>query len=113
MRASAVDGEFDAGDVGGVIGGQERHRGGDFFRSAEPLGRDLPKQGFAEFPRIGFRKAELSEQRRLSVRVRLRSAAFEADTAEVPAMPVSSNQDVVKTMAPPSRISGSAFWTVK
>jgi hypothetical protein len=37
-----------------------------------------------------------------SVRVRLRSAAFEADTADVPAMPTSTNQEVVKTIAPPS-----------
>jgi len=37
-----------------------------------------------------------------SVRVKLRSAAFEADTADVPATPVSPNQEVVKTMAAPS-----------
>jgi hypothetical protein len=48
-----------------------------------------------------------------SVRVKLRSATFEAETADVPAMPASSNQEVVKTTAPPLLRIGNAFWTVK
>jgi len=81
---------------------------------------------------IGFAKAELAEEgvsitpgltaltrmfRSISsvasVRVKLRNAAFEADTTDVPETPVSSNQEVVKTTDPPSGRSGNAFWTVK
>jgi hypothetical protein len=38
LSATAVDGELDAGDVGGVVGSKECHRCGDFFRLAKPLG---------------------------------------------------------------------------
>ena len=132
MSAAAVDGEFNACNIGGIVGGKECHRHRDFFRLAEPLRRNLLKQGLRELLGVGLGKAELVEKGRLdragadgvdadfrpisseaSVRVKLRSAAFEADTADVPATPVWSNHEVVKTMAPPSLRSGSAFWTVK
>jgi hypothetical protein len=132
LSAAAVDGEFNACNIGGIVGGKECHRHRDFFRLAEPLRRNLLKQGLRELLGVGLGKAELVEKGRLdragadgvdadfrpisseaSVRVKLRSAAFEADTADVPATPVWSNQEVVKTIAPLSLSRGNAFWTVK
>jgi hypothetical protein len=132
VGAAAVDGEFNACNVGGVVGGKECHCCRDFFRPAEPLRRDLLKQGLGEFLGVGLGRPSLPKRgvsitpgltaltpifrpisSEASVRVKLRSAAFEADTADVPATPVWSNQEVVKTIAPPSLRRGNAFWTVK
>jgi hypothetical protein len=42
------------------VGGKERDRSGDFFRLAEPLRRDLLKQGLGEFLGVGLGKTELA-----------------------------------------------------
>jgi hypothetical protein len=55
-------------------------------------------KGGHDHPRANGVDANLpGDNSEASVRVKLRSAAFEAETADVPATPASSNQEVVKT----------------
>jgi len=44
MLAAAIDCEFNAGDVRGMVGCKECHRCRDFVRFAERLRRDMMKQ---------------------------------------------------------------------
>src|ERR1700688_1420797 len=61
LSAPAVGGELDACCIGGVVGGKECHRCGDFLRLAEALHWDLLKQGLGELLDIRFGKAELAK----------------------------------------------------
>jgi hypothetical protein len=50
LAPAAIDVEFDAGDVGGVIGGEEEHRPGDLFRRTQPLHGHLTGPAVRQVP---------------------------------------------------------------
>jgi hypothetical protein len=96
---AAVDGEFNARNVGSVVAGEERHRRRDFLPLAEPLRGDLLKQGLGEFLGVGLAKIELAEKGGVSITPGLTTLTriFPANTkpyaaAEAPRKPRSGEE---------------------
>ena len=65
LRPSAIDGEFDAGDVRRIVRSQKSDCHRNLLGFAEAFRRDLLKERFAERQNIRFGQAQLAKERRL------------------------------------------------